>query len=864
MGGRRQSGKKGLSKSTPPQPEASRTVGATPDSEDYRFRVDASVVFQLGESLVSDVIQALVELVKNAYDADASWVRVVVDTTTAAPGLPADSTPGYILIEDDGVGMSEAVIRSGWLTISSSPKRLLKQSGLTTDKGRTPLGDKGLGRLGVQRLGDTVTIVTRDSSGGKRDGDEMVVSFSWKDFLTVHDVGDVAVEVTKSEPPTRGKGTSLLITDLRDKESWRSRQARERLQEELSQMLSPYQEVAGFRAVVTVDGNRIDLAAISQKIRDVARVHYRLDFDGQVLHVQGKAKLTFFRPPPGEDLAEFRALVEIDGGRRFGEYLQKRASDRKLTLRCSGGTWFVEYETRSDLKSLTEVIRDDDLVPVNPGPFIAEVDSFDLGPGAIQDVLQQQVFSKAKAFKDFLRSVNGIRVYRDGFGVRVDRDWLGLGRTSTSGASYYGLRPANTIGYVALTAKANGALEEKTDREGFKVTPAYLNFRKLLDEFVKFTDSTQAFLRRAYLDFRQLHQSELANLKPEDTPQSLAGELQAGISQVGAVAPLVGNLSEVLRAISAAAPSVRALEKVSDGHVDSAIVNVTRKWAEVERLTDEATSALAQIKTVLSEVSALDPKSRLLATEVRTFHERLADVYELASLGLTAEALTHEIYNISDQLRGRTKRALDHLKRHHLSDPEFVGFAEHVSSSIDALRKQLGHLEPSLRFVREKRETIPMAAMLRALCDFYKQRFAQSGIRAAVSVGAGGDFAVRMSRGKLTQVMDNLLLNSEYWLATDLKAGHIQDAEVRLLVNSPRVQVQDTGRGVLPDLDQSLFEAFVTGKGRGRGRGLGLFIVRQLLDSEDCTITLLPQHNQHGRRYIFEIDFSGVINESGS
>ena len=48
-----------------------------------------------------------------------------------------------------------------------------------------------------------------------------------------------------------------------------------------------------------------------------------------------------------------------------------------------------------------------------------------------------------------IRSLSGIRVYRDGFGIRLSQDWLQLGKQWTSASSYYGLRPENTMGYTS-------------------------------------------------------------------------------------------------------------------------------------------------------------------------------------------------------------------------------------------------------------------------------------------------------------------------------------------------------------------------------------------------------------------------------
>src|SRR5262245_57785686 len=135
-----------------------------PKKPELHFDIHASIVFQLGENLVTDLVQALVELVKNCYDADATFAKVTVHTTDAPPeGFHFEGVKGYVMVEDNGIGMSLDRIRDGWLVISNSFKRRMKADAKVTDRGRTPLGDKGLGRFGAQMLGDNVEIITREA-----------------------------------------------------------------------------------------------------------------------------------------------------------------------------------------------------------------------------------------------------------------------------------------------------------------------------------------------------------------------------------------------------------------------------------------------------------------------------------------------------------------------------------------------------------------------------------------------------------------------------------------------------------------------------------------------------------------------------
>ena len=131
--------------------------------KDPKFDINPHVIRQLGAELVTDQTTALMELVKNSYDADADYVKITINTKDVLndPNLFYPNKKGYIIVEDNGFGMDEGTIINSWLVISFSNKRAVDGSKPKTPKGRTPLGDKGLGRLSTQRLAQVCEIYTK-------------------------------------------------------------------------------------------------------------------------------------------------------------------------------------------------------------------------------------------------------------------------------------------------------------------------------------------------------------------------------------------------------------------------------------------------------------------------------------------------------------------------------------------------------------------------------------------------------------------------------------------------------------------------------------------------------------------------------
>jgi len=842
-------------------------MSASEYQTELHFDIHASVVLQLGERLITDIAQALVELVKNCYDADATFAKVVVDTK-AKPGELSSyqKAKGYISIEDDGIGMDEDTIREGWLTISNSPKREMKSIGLTTQRGRTPLGDKGLGRLCAQRLAHNVEIFTRP----KRPPIEYHVAFSWNSFTDRNiKLTQIPVIFDRKSPPQRVVGTKLIISDLRDVDAWDDKAVSE-LEIKLSQLISPYKEVENFIVSAIVDGRRLELAEYSEQVKKAASVHYNLDFDGKELHVKGKIKLDFVRPDTDEEKQEFREFVEGDRGLEFFEYLSsKRQAERFHLKKTQGEDWYLELEYNKLLAVIDKVKTLADGKLANPGPFFGEIDYIKL----TSDNSGSRSLGGTSTLRKFVRDLGGIRVFRDGFGIRVDSDWLGLGKQQTIARSFYGLRPGNTIGYIALSAKENAVLEEKTDREGFTASPYFDNFYFLLRDFVKFTLDAQTFVRRNWIDFRR---DKIAN-SPKIQSSPPAEEITTKIDQT--LLNAARNEAVLRETVGSLEKATVEAEQIVEfiGNVDlQRLGDKTAERASVEALTqsltqrvEQARKEVTQVESYVHDVSGLHEEAGVLhdqiavfRSQIALFSEQLSLTYETVSLGLTAEALSHELTIIVDQLAYRNRQTMDYLKNRNIKDLWFTSFTEYINTTVSAIRKQLSHLSPSLRYVRESKEQIILSDYFKEIEDFYKSRFESNNMELLFKQAEREKFTLFMNKGKLNQIIDNLLLNSEYWLREDMRLKRLARGIITIESSMPFVRVSDNGRGIEPSVEKSLFEPFVTTKGEGRGRGLGLFIVQQLLESENCSISLLPERNKFNHLYVFEINFIGGLSGS--
>ena len=374
-------------------------------------------------------------------------------------------------------------------------------------------------------------------------------------------------------------------------------------------------------------------------------------------------------------------------------------------------------------------------------------------------------------------------------------------------------------------------------------------------------------MRRGVLQFLKEHRDRSAGVEPEDTHSQIASRIDEIVEDLTAknlkVQGRAGSLRRVAAKASKALDHVRAglnRPSVTGGALSAELADLEGQLSVVSTAAADAEELLEEVSVALARAEGIGSMREVLDRRWTTLRDEVAAVYESVSLGLTAEVLAHEIHNIADRLAKKSSTLLREVNRS-LRKASIIAYIEHVRSSVAAMRKQLAHLTPSLRYLRELRERIDVFEWATDLATFHNEHRARKGIAVVVIQRGSDGLAVKMNKGKLTQVFDNLVLNASYWIGEAMRAGTLTSGEVTIVVDAPVVRVTDSGPGVDPSVEGTLFNPFVTTKRIDEGRGLGLFVARQLLDSESCGIVLLPDRNAHGRRHIFEIDLSGAESE---
>jgi signal transduction histidine kinase len=397
------------------------------------FRVDLRLLLELGERLISRDEIAVVELVKNAYDADANSVKVEIESAN-------------IEISDDGEGMDKSDIVEGWLTIGSS----FKKQHVTTKKGRRVLGEKGLGRLAILRLGRKITIFTQ-----KKGQPCFKIIIDWtdlrnklvhsKNYTALADFDLQIIQITDNVFP-ENHGTKILIEKLN--KPW-DKKAIDHLTTFLSRLLEEHdrgmiEEEKKFKITYIANDNLIPL----RPPEILFNPHYYLD-------------------------------ISIDNtGKYSGSLSWKIEKDQ--------GSEIVEGRIphAKKVRGETEIFWESD-PEMGSGPFSFKLYAWDLDAREI------------KGSKDALKLWSGVSLVKDSIRViQPDSDWLGLDLRRVQNPTTR-LSSNQVIGSVFTKSEDNPGLIDKTDREGLLDSDSFRLLKKAIFTFFDIVEKKRYKLRRS-------------------------------------------------------------------------------------------------------------------------------------------------------------------------------------------------------------------------------------------------------------------------------------------------------------------------------------------------------------------------------
>ncbi|MBJ7294858.1 MAG: ATP-binding protein, partial [Dolichospermum sp.] len=191
------------------------------------FKFSPKILQRLGEELVPNPDQGIIELVKNSYDADATECKIEL--------VNISIIGGSIIISDNGIGMDKDTINEGWLVLGRSKKANRE----ITPLGRLPAGNKGLGRLAALQMGSQVILTTRPKN---QPGIEYSLTINWDDFQEVDVVEDVPFDI-KQTSTDKQHGTEIIVSNLK---SIFTKEDIQRLAKELLLLADPFASKSGF------------------------------------------------------------------------------------------------------------------------------------------------------------------------------------------------------------------------------------------------------------------------------------------------------------------------------------------------------------------------------------------------------------------------------------------------------------------------------------------------------------------------------------------------------------------------------------------------------------------------------------------
>jgi signal transduction histidine kinase len=391
----------------------------------------------------------------------------------------------------------------------------------------------------------------------------------------------------------------------------------------------------------------------------------------------------------------------------------------------------------------------------------------------------------------------GLMLYRDGFRVHpygaADDDWLDLDQKALASGGYK-VNRRQIIGKVDITSKANPQLIDQTNREGLRDSDEKRALVQLLKHILE--TEMRVFLNNVEKDIYEDKQLDL-NVLAKRVDQ----EVKAAIRNVRELVSKLPNPKEEVKVVGSIHESFKRIQK-----------------------------SMSEAKEVAN--------SYKLGTQ-QTVH--------LAGVGLMVEMLAHEL----NRAAANALATLSESKERDLP-AEVRGQFRTLESQMKTLQKRLRILDPLSTAGRQRKETFELVSWVEQTLNEHSAQFKRNNIKVSVTAlpKPSSTLRVKMVKGMIVQVLENLISNSVYWLRQQQELDQKFAPRIEVVVDTEAEEIDftDNGPGVELDRRDEIFLPFVTLKPSGEGKGLGLYIAREIANYHDAKLYLSEVPSIHKRR----------------
>lgn len=768
-----------------------------------KFSISARLMLHLGEALISDELVALMELIKNSYDADSNYSLIKISTTTTT-----NYGSGFIEIVDNGCGMNMDIIENSFLRLATDYK--IKSSKFSKKFKRLSLGNKGIGRLALQRLGSFTQIITKDINNKS-----IEFSIDWSEFKNFEkEISDITINVVENENLdslfSSNQGTIIRIYGLNNISFWDEKQTVTKFEKEMFSIINPYSDDdSKFNIILNLNGesfssDKYDVKYLENLADTIVDFNFSENDNKLLIKIQRNRKYIDLR----FDIfrKNYEEQLDIEKNSNLNFYFDIKEE--------------VIIDFNSKINNQFSFLRSINLLSDNsgyflPGDFSGRMFAFDKSGGRFD--------TEAKKKMDLM---NGVKLFRNNFRIvpygDEKNDWLAFTKYSQQFKANL-FRQHTVAGYVYIDGESNlNKLVEMTNRQGFIDENYSRNFFKIMSEIVtKFSVQSDVELREKF------------NLTISDIEKITTSKWESIRDNTIFIRRKPQYLEEVIIA------SENLSSEIEPNILDN---------SEVSQFKNSFAIKVLQLNLKANQVvKQINQYKELYETE----KEGLDYYKSIVGASIITESLAHEILGISKKIRNYISSIKNEINKGIISEKKLEIYYDLIISSVGYLERYASVLDVNSYTKRKKYEYINLFDFTNQILKAFPL-FDVNLNNALKYKISGSSFSYNIIKSNYKIAIENLIVNSQYW-TKDFTNNPI----IYFEFNSEKreIIIWDNGPGIEPKIEKRIFEQYVSAKPDTNSRGMGLYIAQSLLGEVSSSISLLDERNSGNRLFKICIRF---------